>query len=427
MSKPIRLASLLLISTALVAPATAMAQSAPAAETPAPPVADPAAETPVDAEAQEAAEEELDVSIPGGEIVVTGRRNANVERTSPQVVSVLGAADIARTGEGNIAGALSRVTGLSVVGNGFVYVRGLGDRYSLALLNGSPLPSPEPLKRVVPLDIFPSGIIASSLVQKSYSANFPGEFGGGVINLTTKAVPREPFLSFGASIGGNSETTGRLGYTYFGTGSDWTGFGDGGRSLPPAYKAWRDSGLRISDPTVNQQAIAGQFVTPANALVRQNDNMPVNWGANVTGGKSWDLGGVEIGLIATAGYTSRWRTRDVIQQTANALDLSTLNTNIRRVITDNRVVVNGLVGLSAEFGENKIRWTNLYIRDTVKQARLGAEDRPLTADTSPGVSFQYQDTAWFARQLINSQFVGEFQLLDTLKMDVRGSYANSQR
>jgi len=267
MSKPLPLASLLLISTALVAPATAMAQSEPGTETPTPPAADPAAETPADVAAEEAAQDETDVSIPGAEIVVTGRRNANIERTAPQVVSVLGAADIARTGEGNIAGALGRVTGLSVVGNGFVYVRGLGDRYSLALLNGSPLPSPEPLKRVVPLDIFPSGIIASSLVQKSYSANFPGEFGGGVINLTTKAVPRDPFLTIGGSIGGNSETTGQLGYTYYGTGSDWTGFGDGGRNLPSAYRAWRASGLRINDPSVNQQAIAGQFVTARPAFI----------------------------------------------------------------------------------------------------------------------------------------------------------------
>jgi len=438
MSKPFRLASLLLISTALVAPATAMAQADPAAEAPTPPATAPAAEAPAEpaadaAPADPAADaaapaDETDISIPGGnDIVVTGRRNANIERTAPQVVSVLGAADIARTGEGNIAGALGRVTGLSVVGNGFVYVRGLGDRYSLALLNGSPLPSPEPLKRVVPLDIFPSSIIASSLVQKSYSANFPGEFGGGVINLTTKAVPRDPFLQIGGSIGGNSETTGQLGYTYYGTGSDWTGFGDGGRRLPPAYVAWRDSGLRINDLSVNQQAIAGQFVTARNGVVQRNDNIPVNWTANITGGKAWDIGDTQIGLIATAGFSSRWRVRDVTQQTANALDLSSLNTDIRRVITDNRVVVNGLLGLSAEFGNNKIRWTNLYIRDTIKQARLGAEDRPLTSDSNPGVSFQYQDTAWYARQLINTQFVGEFQPFDNLSVDVRAGYANSQR
>ena len=148
------------------------------------------------AEAAAPEEEEVDVSIPGGEeIVVRGYLDRNISKNAPQVVSVLSSADIERTGEGDIAGALARVTGLSVVGNGFVYVRGLGDRYSLALLNGSPLPSPEPLKRVVPLDLFPTSVIASSLVQKTYSANFPGEFGGGVINLTTKAIPREPFLT----------------------------------------------------------------------------------------------------------------------------------------------------------------------------------------------------------------------------------------
>ncbi|HMN54200.1 MAG TPA: TonB-dependent receptor, partial [Sphingopyxis sp.] len=121
MSKPLRLVRLLLMSTALVAPAAAMAQAEPAAEAPAPAAVDPA---PADAAAP--ADDETDISIPGADIVVTGRRTANIERSAPQVVSVLGAADIARTGEGNIAGALGRVTGLSVVGNGFAYVRGLG-------------------------------------------------------------------------------------------------------------------------------------------------------------------------------------------------------------------------------------------------------------------------------------------------------------
>src|SRR6185436_20621613 len=127
-------------------------------------------------------EQNIEVSAPGSsagsqDIVVRGIRSRNSIRATPEVISVLSSEDIARTGEGNIAGALQRVTGLSVVGNGFVFVRGLGDRYSLALMNGLPLPSPEPLRRVVPLDIFPTGVIASSLVQKSYSVNYPGEFG----------------------------------------------------------------------------------------------------------------------------------------------------------------------------------------------------------------------------------------------------------
>jgi hypothetical protein len=76
------------------------------------------------------------------QIIVTGRINRDPTRASTQVISVLSSEQIARTGEGDIAGALGRVTGLSVVGNGVRLVRGLGDRYSLALLNGLPLPSP---------------------------------------------------------------------------------------------------------------------------------------------------------------------------------------------------------------------------------------------------------------------------------------------
>ncbi len=81
-------------------------------------------------------------------------------------------------------------------------MRGLGDRYSLALLNGSPLPSPEPLRRAIPLDLFPTDVVASSLVQKTYSPNFPGEFGGGVINLTTLLRSEStPFLN--VNLGGS--------------------------------------------------------------------------------------------------------------------------------------------------------------------------------------------------------------------------------
>src|SRR5690606_9755473 len=149
----------LLITTALIVPGAALAQDSDPAE---PPVANEADDPVLDEQF-----DRTDVSM-GGDIIVTGRARRDETRSSDQVLSVLSTEDIARTGEGDIAGALSRVTGLSVVGNGFVYVRGLGDRYSLALLNGLPLPSPEPLRRVIPLDLFPTNVIASSQVQKSY-------------------------------------------------------------------------------------------------------------------------------------------------------------------------------------------------------------------------------------------------------------------
>ena len=425
MMKPQSLLRLMLLSTALVSPA-AYAQTVPAeAEAPA---------APADEAPQEEVTEDVEVSIPGAsddsgeDIIVRGRFTPNPIRATPEVVSVLSSADIARTGEGDIAGALQRVTGLSVAGGGFVYVRGLGDRYSLALLNGSPLPSPEPLKRVVPLDIFPTSVIASTLVQKSYSANFPAEFGGGVINLTTRAIPTEGFLTIGGSISGDSETTFNLGYTYFGSPSDFTGFDNGERDVPDLLQAAFDSGNPIiagADFSVEELGlIASSLSNARTTLLQTNNDIPVNWSFNITGGQSWDIGDdLRIGLIATAGIDNSWKTRDTLQQFSLNNDLSgTPESSFQRVVTDNRVIVNGLLGLGAEFGEHRLRWTNLYIRDSLKQARLG-----IGRDQSqPDRDQLEQDTAWFERQLINSQLVGEFDF-DAIDLDFRGGYAKTQR
>jgi len=431
MSRSLQLASILLFSSALVAPSLAYAQSTPATGDPAPSTVTPGdqaapgdqATTPSD---QTTPGDQVEVSVPGGgDIVVTGRRNTNISRSAPQVVSVLSTADIARTGEGNIAGALARVPGLSVVGNGFVYVRGLGDRYSLALLNGSPLPSPEPLKRVVPLDIFPTNIISSSLIQKSYSVNFPGEFGGGVINLTTKAAPKDSFLTIGVGGGIDTETTARLGYTYYGSKTDWTGFGNGNRELSPQLSSFLASGQRISQlTTTDNSAIAASLVNGRNSVVQRNGQIPPNASATASAGTSFDAFGATFGVLATAGYSNKWRTRDTIQQTGASADLSIKDQDFRRVITDDRVVVNGLFALNAKLDDNQIRFTNLFIRDTLKQARLGIGTR---SQGNANATLLQQDTAWFARQLFQTQLVGEFKLTPELSLDLRGSYAKTKR
>jgi outer membrane receptor protein involved in Fe transport len=422
MATPLNFAGLLLLSSALVAPA-ALAQEATA---PADATAGQSGSQPADPAQQNgrsAAEATLDVSVPGSDIIVTGRRGANIQKSAPAVVSILSSADIARTGDGNIAGALSRVTGLSVVGNGFVYVRGLGDRYSLALLNGSPLPSPEPLKRVVPLDLFPTNIVSSSLVQKSYSANYPGEFGGGVINLTTSVVPAESFVTISGGIGANDEASFQQGYSYYGGSSDWTGFDNGSRNTPPALAAFFASGERISSGNVDASAIAGQLVRARNSVVQRISDLDPNYSATISGGTSFDLGGSTLGLIATAGYSNKWIVRDQRQQNSITSNLSALNSDFQRVTTDNRIVANALLGLGLEFGENKIRWTNLYIRDTLKHTRLSVGN----TQTQPTADIMEQDTAWYERQLIDTQVVGEFKLNSQFSLNLRGGYANSQR
>ena len=415
----------LLLTTALILPGAAFAQDTgptlppPVTGDTAAPADDLSPEDPVFDDADEQIDDPA-VSI-GGEIIVTGRVRRDQTRSSDQVLSVLSAEDIARTGEGDIAGALSRVTGLSVVGGGFVYVRGLGDRYSLALLNGLPLPSPEPLKRVVPLDIFPTNVISSSLVQKSYSANYPGEFGGGAINLTTIAVPEESFLNVGVSGSYNSETTFENGLAYYGSATDWTGFDNSARDVPPSLNAFLASGQRLSLDDIDVAPIIGELVQPNFAIVQKLGETPANFGGSITGGTAFDIGDARMGVVATASYSNDWRTRRITQQQFASEDLSTLDSDGTSVVTDNNIQVNGLLGLGLELGPHRFRATQLFIRDTLKQTRLGQ-----ALDTTSNFDRFTQDTAWFERQLIDSQFVSELRFGD-FGVDFRLGYANSQR
>jgi outer membrane receptor protein involved in Fe transport len=410
MEKRLTRAGTLLLATLLTSQLASAQEAAPEAA--------PASGT------EEVPDEVIDVNAPGGTIVIVGRRGGNIQRDTTEVLSVLSNEDIARTGEGDIAGALSRVTGLTVSGGGFVYVRGLGERYSLALLNGLPLPSPEPLRRAVPLDLFPTDVIASSLVQKTYSANYPGEFGGGVINLTTLTTPREPFLSIGVGVSGDSESTASIGYDHYGSKTDWTGYDNGNRDRPSALRAFIASGERISAGNVDTGAIAKQFLNVNNALVQRIDEIPANYSGTITGGTSWLIGESELGLIATAGFSNKWRTRDNIEQTPANFDLSEVDSDYRDVVTDNRAVTNALVSLGYEFGNgNRLRWTNIYIHDTLKRTGL-AEGKQ--NNQRFGADFLEQSTGWYERQLAGTQLTGAFDL-GAVKLNARAGYKTSDR
>lgn len=419
MSTGKRFAGLLLLTTALAFPTVLHAQNSDAAE----PQEEPAEDLDTSQEAEEA--QQPDVSIPGGGIIVTGRRNRNPERNSTQVLTVLSEEDIARTGEGDIAGALSRVTGLAVVGDGRVFVRGLGDRYSLALLNGLPLPSPEPLSRVVPLDIFPTNVVASSLVQKTYSANYPGEFGGGVINLTTKAVPVEDFLTVSFGVSGDTETSFQNGLTYFGSDLDSFGFDNGNRDIPSNLQGFLASGERIGTVDIaTAEGIAGELF-PTNLVTLQSvDNQRPNFSGSITGGASIELGDdTYLGILATASLKNSLRNRSVLSQSGSS-DLSEVFETSTTFITDENALFNALLGFGLDFGPHTVRWTNLYIRDTLKTARLEEAFDPFPGLN--GFDFINQQTAWFERQLMDTQLVTELDF-DTFEIDFRAGYARTDR
>ena len=167
------------------------------------------------------------------------------EKESSAITNIIGSDQMSKKGDSDAAGALKRVTGVTLVDGKNVYVRGLGDRYSNIEMNSMPLPSPDPLKRSVPLDIFPAGVISSMKVQKSATPDVPSNFGGGYVDIRTKDSSKDDYVKLTVGIKGNSNT-GKDSLTYQGSSTDWQGFDDGYRAIDSAIL--NESTIVVGEP-----------------------------------------------------------------------------------------------------------------------------------------------------------------------------------
>jgi len=183
-------------------------------------------------------------------------------KLSESVSDAISAQEIKASTASDAAGALQKVTGVSVSEGKFVYVRGLGERYSATRLNNAMVATTEPEKRVVPLDLFPANLIDNIAVKKSYTPDLPGEFSAGLVQIKTTDFPTQKILSVSFSTGFNTQTTGKNFLRYPGGGTDFWGFDDGTRGLPGAIP----SDTRVDRFNFNPQE-----------LQEFGRSLPVNW------------------------------------------------------------------------------------------------------------------------------------------------------
>jgi hypothetical protein len=155
------------------------------------------------------------VQLEAVSVTVTGHRQSSaagllaVQKNAAGVTDGISAEQMARSPDSDAAEAMARVTGVSVVDNKFVVVRGLAERYSNTLLNGVEIASPEPSRRIVPLDIFPAGLLESIVTRKTATPDMPGDFAGGSVHIQTKDFPERRVFEFKVTQGSNSEVTGK--------------------------------------------------------------------------------------------------------------------------------------------------------------------------------------------------------------------------
>lgn len=402
------------LAATLLLGASALATAAYAQEAPPPP--------PPPAEDATAAAEGDEVQ----EIVVRGVNIPDEKRATSEIASLIDEESFQRTGDSDIAEALGRVTGISLNQGRFVIVRGLNERYSAVTINGSPLPSPEPLRRVVPLDIIPTAVLSGSLIQKTFSPQFSGEFGGGLVELRTKSVPEETFLNFGGSIGLLLNTSGQGGLVHDGGDRDWTGFDDGTRNTPPELAATFAGG---AIPTAQQDIVDASVNAFETALISESTIAP-DWSINTAFGTNYFLTDtINIGGTIALGYSNSWQTRDGRREQGFTTSAATRNTESEDfdfISTENVIDSNAVATLGAQIGDNtEITWTSFLLRSTIKDSRISEGVDGDAAD----ILFNRSNTEFFERQVWQSQLRGDhvFPAFNDASIAWRAAYGEAFR
>jgi len=263
-----------------------------------------------------------------GEITVEAAAEDSTEaallaerRNAAQISDAIGAEEMKKNTGSDAADVVKRVVGISLQNNKYVFVRGLGDRYSNTSLNGSKIPSTEFDKKVVPLDLYPAGLLDQVKVSKSYTVDKPGDFAAGLVEMKTLDFPLQQSASIGFSTGAHSESTGEVFGQYAG-GLSFSG--NGGQPLPadlPQESLTRQNPLTGEGFTPEELQQYGLEILESGPAWTANgggprypftgsaSNAPLDGGFNASYGNTFG----RLGLVVSATYDHDYRSVEQAQ------------------------------------------------------------------------------------------------------------------
>ncbi len=329
------------------------------------------------------------------------------QRAATSVSTVLGAEQFSRAGDGDAASALRRASGLTLVGGQFIFIRGLGERFSTTLVNGAAVPSPDPTRRVVPLDLFPTNILESVLVQKTYSPDRPAEFAGGTVELRTRGIPDAFFFNLNLQTGINDNTTFRDGLTYKGGTTDFTSYDDGARALPDSLaNATQNGNLQpasVFNPNgVTPEQLEGLGEDLSGVWDVNRNKQGPDTGFQASMGDSFSFGDFRLGYIAAAGWKQEFRRQNEInREFASARLIETQDLDVQRSLRE--VAVTGYAATELEYKDtHRLFAKTMFLRQSIDEARIsqGFVDAETTEVRRTRLRF-------FSNQLLTNQFGGE--------------------
>jgi len=332
------------------------------------------------------------ITVRGQQVKNTTASLLRKRQTAFTINDVIGRDEMSKSAASSAAEALQLITGITIVDDKYPIVRGLGDRYNLARLNGIELPSNEPDRRAVALDIFPAGLIDNITVTKTFNPSLPANWAGGIIDISTKAYPEKLTAHASAKLNYNSNTTFSNDFlTSEGGRLDWLGMDDGYRSIPealedntftPARRSWYSSGLTEEET----QALLDRANEVARSFNTSFD--PDTTTAKPDIGFSFDIGNTRkmlngsLGVIGGFTYSNknqiyREGTQKSWKVSGNYDTLTTMDSTLiyRDSRSKNTVSWSGLINANYKLNSNfEIGGLYLYTRKANQQARYQISD-----------------------------------------------------
>ena len=369
------------------------------------------------------------VQIEGIKVTAKAMQNSEAsmlaKRSNSATVSdAISAEDISRSGSGNAAEAMSKITGASVIGGKYIYIRGLGDRYANTNLNGSPLPSPDLDKQGVPMDLIPSSLLDNIVIEKTFTPDKAGDFAGGSADLATKDYPTERTLTLTLGSSYNSITTGNTGFlTQDGSSSNWLGYDNGSLDVP-AYienhpdlqeQASKNPGfIDVTDGDPENMHLAYYMDTASRSfsteMVPRTRKAPVDQSYALSYGDEMTLGNRPLGIVAGLSYSHKYRMyQNGFDGDYKAGGTHPVQYTVSHELSDSKstdeVLWGGLTTLNYSMSQNnKLGASFIYTRNGTTEDRLLEGISPEYSE--PGAIYRARTLGYTERNLYVMQVNG---------------------
>jgi len=361
-----------------------------------------------------------------------------LQKKAPTVVDGIGSQQIAQSGDSDVASAVRRVTGVTIEGGKYVYVRGLGDRYSKTTLNRAEIPGLDPNRNTVQMDLFPTNLVDNILVYKTFAPNLPGDFSGGLVDIATKDFPSQFTFNASVSAGYNTNVTFNDDFLSSQTSStDFLGMDDGQRALPQVIEDNQNNfpqfGEGLSNPAKAQEI--SDLTRSFDSQWTQTNKSPfLNTGFSVSVGDQKELFGKPLGIIAALSYDKSYNgysngETGIYELTAMVDQTDVLTSQLATVDQrgEEEVIWGGMLSTTMKLTPNNKIGVMLMRNQSGTNAVTYQEGQKRRDD--PDDIFQARTWEYVERSLTTGQLNGKHVLtnMNNIAIDWLASYSISQQ